>query len=70
MGSIVLQIAKSLGFMSMLPPAKSTRPKLASGELVPSPQIQMVPGGLAGIQAGLDIWSKGVSGVKHVVEIP
>ena len=37
-GSIVLQIAKSLGFMSMLPPAKSTRPKLASSELVPSPR--------------------------------
>ena len=45
-------------------------PKLASGELVPSPQIQVVPGGLAGIQAGLDLWSKGVSGVKLVVELP
>jgi hypothetical protein len=45
-------------------------PKLASGQLVPSPQIQVVPGGLAGIQAGLDIWSKGVSGVKLVVELP
>ena len=44
-------------------------PKLASGALVPSPQVQVVPGGLAGIQAGLDILSKGVSGVKLVVEL-
>ena len=56
--------------VSMLSPAKSTTPKLALGELVPSAQIQVVPGGLAGIQAGLDIWSKGVSGVKLVVELP
>ena len=45
-------------------------PKLAAGEIVPSHQIQVVPGGLSGIQAGLDLWSKGVSGVKLVVELP
>ena len=45
-------------------------PRLAAGDFVPSPQIQLVPGGLAGIQDGLDLWAKGVSGVKLVVEVP
>ena len=44
-------------------------PRLQTGEFVPSPQIQVVPGGLAGIQTGLDLWSKGVSGTKLVVEL-
>ena len=44
--------------------------RLAAGEFVPSPQAQVVPGGLGGIQAGLDLWSEGVSGVKLVVELP
>ena len=43
--------------------------KLNSGEIVPSPKIQIIPNGLNGIQNGLDELKKGVSGVKLVVEI-
>lgn len=43
--------------------------KLASKELVPSPHIQIIPGGLPAVQAGLDELKKGVSGVKLVLEV-
>ena len=43
--------------------------KLAKGEFVPSPKIQVVDGGLKSLQKGLDEWRKGVSGTKIVLEI-
>ncbi|KAI1630955.1 GroES-like protein [Biscogniauxia mediterranea] len=43
--------------------------KLASGELVPSPKIQVVKRGLAAINTGLDLLQKGVSCIKLVLEI-
>ncbi|MCJ1247134.1 hypothetical protein MMC30_004345 [Trapelia coarctata] len=43
--------------------------KLAKGEFVPSPKIQVVEGGLEGASKALDILSKGVSGVKLVLEV-
>lgn len=43
--------------------------KLAKGEFVPRPKIQVVGKGLESLQTGLDEWQKGVSGVKIVVEI-
>ncbi|KAI1491187.1 GroES-like protein [Biscogniauxia mediterranea] len=43
--------------------------KLASGELVPSLKIQVVKGGLAAINTGLDLLQKGVSCIKLVLEI-
>ncbi|KAI9849743.1 MAG: hypothetical protein M1838_006279 [Thelocarpon superellum] len=43
--------------------------KLASREFVPSPKIQLVDGGLEGLNNALDLWKKGVSGTKLVVEV-
>ncbi|KAK9353251.1 chaperonin 10-like protein [Lipomyces doorenjongii] len=43
--------------------------KLVNGEFVPSPKVQVLEGGLEGIQNGLDRWRKGVSGVKLVLEV-
>ena len=43
--------------------------KLASGEFVPSPNIQVVQGGLKNVQKRLDIWNDGVSGAKIVLEL-
>jgi NADPH:quinone reductase-like Zn-dependent oxidoreductase len=43
--------------------------KLAKGEFVPSPKIQVVPGGLEALNDALDILKKGVSGVKIVLEV-
>lgn len=42
---------------------------LASGDLVPSPRLQAAPGGLKGIQDGLDELKKKVSWVKIVLEL-
>ncbi|CAM1504938.1 Fc.00g025290.m01.CDS01 [Cosmosporella sp. VM-42] len=42
---------------------------LKSGEVVPSPSIQMEDGGLEGLNAALDILRGGVSGTKLVVPI-
>ncbi|RFU32264.1 hypothetical protein B7463_g4087, partial [Scytalidium lignicola] len=43
--------------------------KLATGEFVPSPKIQVIPGGLEAANTGLDVLTKGVSGVKLVLEL-
>ena len=43
--------------------------KLEKGEFVPSPKVQVVGGGLEGIDKGLDELKKGVSGVKLVLEV-
>lgn len=43
--------------------------KLETGEFVPSPKVQVVEGGLASVNKALDELSKGVSGVKLVVEV-
>ena len=43
--------------------------KLEKGELVPSPSIKVIDGGLEGLNNGLDELKKGVSGVKLVLEI-
>jgi len=43
--------------------------KLASGEFVPSPKVQVIDRGLEGLDHGLDLLKKGVSGVKLVVEV-
>ncbi len=43
--------------------------KLAKGEYVPSPRIQVVEGGLESTQKALDHLKKGVSGVKLVLEV-
>ncbi|KAL9128813.1 MAG: hypothetical protein Q9217_002594 [Psora testacea] len=43
--------------------------KLAKGEFVPSPKIQVVEGGLPAAQKGLDELKNGVSGVKLVLEV-
>lgn len=43
--------------------------KLGNGEFVPSPKVQVVEGGLASIDKGLDELKKGVSGVKLVVGV-
>lgn len=45
------------------------RERLADGRYVPSPAIRVVEGGLGGAQRGLDELSKGVSGVKIVLEL-
>ncbi|PPQ88219.1 hypothetical protein CVT25_005185 [Psilocybe cyanescens] len=42
--------------------------KLAKGEIVASPRLQIVEGGLSSLQKGLDEWKNGVSGTKLVVE--
>ncbi|KAI2463496.1 GroES-like protein [Annulohypoxylon bovei var. microspora] len=42
--------------------------KLEKGEIVPSPKIQLVDGGLQGINKGLDILDAGVSCTKLVLE--
>lgn len=41
---------------------------LASGELLPN-RVQIVPGGLEGVDEGMDSNKKGVSGVKLVVKM-
>lgn len=43
--------------------------KLAKGEFVPSPKIQMVQGGLEALNDALNTLKKGVSGVKIVLEV-
>ncbi|KAI1465352.1 GroES-like protein [Daldinia caldariorum] len=43
--------------------------KLKKREIVPSPKIQVVEGGLHGINKGLDILKAGVSGTKLVLEL-
>lgn len=43
--------------------------KLANGEFVPSPKVQVVQGGLEAANKGLDELKKGVSGVKLVLEV-
>ena len=45
------------------------KPKLATGEFVPSPRVKVVDGGLEGLNAGLDELKAGVSGVKLVLEV-
>lgn len=47
---------------------KWLKEKLASGEFVPSPKMQLMTGGLGGVNAGLNELRKGVSGVKIVLE--
>ncbi|KAL8655074.1 MAG: hypothetical protein Q9226_003180 [Calogaya cf. arnoldii] len=42
---------------------------LSSGTIVPSPRIQVVPGGLGGLNDALDILKAGVSGTKVVVSV-
>jgi NADPH:quinone reductase-like Zn-dependent oxidoreductase len=49
--------------------ARWLRPALDSGEFVPAPQTKIIPGGLAGLNAGLDELKAGVSAVKLVVEL-
>ncbi|KAL4951145.1 chaperonin 10-like protein [Aspergillus filifer] len=43
--------------------------KLAAGEVVPSPRVRVVEGGLEGLNRALDVLSEGVSGTKIVVRI-
>ncbi|KAL9611559.1 MAG: hypothetical protein Q9167_003806 [Letrouitia subvulpina] len=43
--------------------------KLESGEFVPSPELRLVDGGLESVNEALDELSKGVSGVKLVLEL-
>ncbi|KAK9241917.1 hypothetical protein V1506DRAFT_509962 [Lipomyces tetrasporus] len=43
--------------------------KLANGEFVPSPKVQVLKGGLGAIQNWLDVLKMGVSGVKLVLEV-
>ncbi|KAH9475890.1 Dehydrogenase orsE [Psilocybe cubensis] len=43
--------------------------KLATGEIVPSPRVQLVAGGLRSLPKALDEWKNGVSGAKIVVEL-
>ncbi|KAI8620538.1 chaperonin 10-like protein [Chytriomyces sp. MP71] len=43
--------------------------KLAQKLLVPSPRIELVPGGLSAVQGALDKLKAGVSGIKFVVEL-
>ncbi len=43
--------------------------KLANGEFVPSPKVQLVEGGLEAANEALDELKKGVSGVKLVLEV-
>ncbi|EGP90053.1 unnamed protein product [Zymoseptoria tritici ST99CH_3D1] len=40
---------------------------LAAGSVVPSPRVQVVPGGISGLNKALDVLKAGVSGVKVVV---
>ena len=42
---------------------------LESGDFQPSPEVQLVDGGLEGLQTGLNILKRGVSGKKIVVEL-
>ena len=42
---------------------------LATGAVVPSPRIQIVEGGIGGLNEALDVLSKGVSGTKVVVSV-
>lgn len=42
---------------------------LADGGLVPSPRPLAIEGGIAAVQQGMEMWKKGVSGVKIIVEI-
>ena len=44
-------------------------PRLEKGEYVPAPKARVMPGGLEGVDAGLDTLKGGVSGEKLVVEI-
>lgn len=43
--------------------------KLETGEIVPSPRVRVVEGGLRSLQKALDEWKNGVSGTKVVVEL-
>ncbi|KAI8802930.1 zinc-binding oxidoreductase-like protein CipB [Cladochytrium replicatum] len=43
--------------------------RLESGEFVPSPKVKIVPGGLQGLQNGMDELKQKVSGIKLVVEL-
>jgi len=43
--------------------------KLKSSEIVPSPKVKVVPGGLSGLNDGLAELKAGVSGVKLVLEL-
>ena len=42
---------------------------LRSGTVVPSPRIQVVPGGIGGLNDALDTLKAGVSGTKVVVSV-
>ncbi|KAL8989128.1 MAG: hypothetical protein Q9169_008427 [Polycauliona sp. 2 TL-2023] len=42
---------------------------LSSGAVVPSPRVQIVPGGIAGLNDALDTLKAGVSGTKVVVSV-
>ncbi|KIX04144.1 uncharacterized protein Z518_07698 [Rhinocladiella mackenziei CBS 650.93] len=44
-------------------------PRLASGEFVPAPKARVIPGGLEGLNVGMDELKGGVSGEKLVVEL-
>ena len=43
--------------------------KLENGQLVPSPKIKVVPGGLEAVNSALDELKAGVSGIKLVLEL-
>ncbi|KAL4966429.1 zinc-binding alcohol dehydrogenase family protein [Aspergillus stella-maris] len=43
--------------------------KLAAGEVVPSPRVRVVEGGLEGLNRALDVLREGVSGMKIVVSL-
>ncbi|RDW79284.1 zinc-binding alcohol dehydrogenase family protein [Aspergillus mulundensis] len=45
------------------------KPGLENGTVVPSPQVQLVEGGLEGLNAALDIIKDGVSATKLVVKV-
>ncbi|KAL8955053.1 MAG: hypothetical protein Q9183_006810, partial [Haloplaca sp. 2 TL-2023] len=42
---------------------------LATGAVVPSPRVQVVEGGIGGLNEALNVLSKGVSGTKIVVSV-
>ena len=44
-------------------------PRLANGSFVPGPKTRVIPGGLGGLDAALDVLKQGVSGEKLVVEV-
>ena len=43
--------------------------KLETGDFVPSPKVKVVPGGIKGIENGLQELKSGVSGIKLVLEV-